>query len=416
MDKIYDSCCGLDVHQKLIVACFRHGGKKEIREFGTNNLQLNLLADWLIEGGCEMCAIESTGSYWKPVFNVFEERKLPIMVVNPYHMHNIPGHKTDVKDADWIGDLLMNGLLKPSFIPSKRQRELREMCMLRKSCTQERTRLINRLQKIMEGANIKLSGTITNVVGMSGRTFLGLLLQGIKIDESLYDKLLKEKKISKQLKASKKQIIEDLQGGFTSVQKAEVRIILQLIDAQTAAIDELTEEIKRTMTPEEHEVSKLLQTVYGIAEVAAQIIIAVIGIDMDKFQSPEKLAAWLGLCPADNTSAKKRKKNGSRQGNTLAKTTIITCAHSAIMKKNSYFYARFVRIKGRRGSKKAYVAVAHSMIIAIYYIIKNRVPFQDLGANYLNTFDREKRIKSLLKGLIKLGWAGEIPSTMAIAN
>ncbi len=213
MEKIYDKCCGIDVHKKLIVACFRKGNKQEVREFGATTRELLELADWLKDGGCEMAAMESTASYWKPLYNILESSDLNAIVVNARHMRAVPGRKTDVKDAEWIADLLMHGLLRASYIPDKDQRELRELVRYRKSLVRERNRELNRLQKMLEGANIKISGTITDINGKSARNILEYILSGESIDGSAeYDILYEKKVIAHNLKASKEQIIDDLNG------------------------------------------------------------------------------------------------------------------------------------------------------------------------------------------------------------
>ena len=218
MKKVYDKCCGVDVHKKIIVACFLNGKEKELRTFGTTTRELLEMADWLTAGCCEMVAMESTASYWKPLYNVLESSGLKAMVVNAHHMKAVPGRKTDVKDAEWIADLLQHGLLQASYIPSKDQRELRELVRYRKSLVEDRTRELNRLQKMLEGANIKLSGTVSNINGMSARNLLDFILGGGTMTAEKYDELFMAGKISPMLKAPKQQIIDDLNGMLTAIQ------------------------------------------------------------------------------------------------------------------------------------------------------------------------------------------------------
>ena len=310
MDKVYDKCCGIDVHKKLIVACFRKGSKQELRNFGATTRELLELANWLQNGGCEMVAMESTASYWKPLYNILESSELKAMVVNASHMKAVPGRKTDTKDAEWIAELLQHGLLKASYIPDKQQRELRELVRYRKSLVSERTRELNRLQKMLEGANIKLSGTVSDINCMSARNILEYLLTGEFFDEAKYDEMYKQKIIAHNLKASKEQIIDDLNGVMTPLQRRMMKELL-------SHLDEL----------------------------------------------------------------------------------------------NSYFYAQFMRISSHRGKKRAYVAVAHSMLIAIYHILKDGVVFKDLGADYYNQFNMERKINAYLKKLKALGW--EVPVVAA---
>ena len=373
MNKVYDSCCGIDVHKKLMVACFIRGRRQEVREFGATTRELLALVDWLLEGGCQMVAMESTGSYWKPLYNILESSGLEAMVVNAQHMKAVPGRKTDVRDSEWIADLLQHGLLTASFIPDRAQRELRELVGYRKSLVQDKNRELNRLQKMLEGANIKLSGTVSDINGKSARCILESLASGEAIDSAKYDELLAGKKISGRLKASKEQIM---------------RIILSQIDELEAHIRELDGRIDDHMKPDEKKAVDAIKDVTGLGVDSARIIISVIGTDMGRFPTDANIASWAGLCPGSNESAGKRRSGKTRKGNRLLRTTLITCAHSAANSKKSFFHAQFQRISAHRGSKRAYVAVAHSMLIAIYHILKDGVAFQDLGADYYNQFNK----------------------------
>ena len=404
MDKIYEKCCGIDVHKKLIVACFRCGKKQEVREFSAITRELLELADWLKEGGCEMVAMESTASYWKPLYNILESSGLSAMVVNARHMKAVPGRKTDVKDAEWIADLLQHGLLQPSYIPDKDQRELRELVRYRKSLVGERTRELNRLQKMLEGANIKLSGTVSDINGKSARSILEYILTGESIDSDKYDEMYEQKIIAHNLKATKEQIIDDLNGVMSPLQRRMMKELLVHLDELNIHIKNLDDEIDNFMKPEEKQASKVIQDVPGIGNTSAQAIISVIGVDMSRFPTDRHIASWAGLCPGDNESAKKRKSGKTRKGNALLRTTLINCAHTAVNNKKSYFYAQFKRISAHRGNKRAYVAVAHSILIAVYHILKDGVAFKDLGAEYYNQFNRERKINAYLKKLKALGW------------
>ena len=404
MDKIYDICCGIDVHKKLIVVCFKKGNKQEIREFGATTRELLELADWLKDSGCQIAAMESTGSYWKPLYNILEASELKAIVVNAQHMKTVPGRKTDVKDAEWIADLVQHGLLKASFIPNKDQRELRELVSYRKSLVGERTRELNRLQKMLEGANIKLSGTVKDINGVSARNILEFILTGEAFDEAKYDEMYKNKTISHNLKASKEQIIADLNGVMSPLQRRMMKELLAHLDELNLHIKNLDDEIDNFMKPDEKDASISLQSIPGIGSTSAQAVVSVIGTDMERFPNAAHLASWAGLCPGDNQSAAKRKSGKTRKGNSLLRTTLITCAHSAVLNKESYFYAQFMRISAHRGKKRAYVAVAHSMLIAIYHMLKYGVAFEDLGADYYNQFNKERKINAYLKKLKALGW------------
>ncbi len=407
MDKVYDKCCGIDVHKKLIVACFKCGNKQELREFGATTRELLELASWLNEGNCEMVAMESTASYWKPLYNILESSDLKAMVVNARHMKAVPGRKTDAKDAEWIADLLQHGLLQASYIPDKDQRELRELVRYRKSLVEERNRELNRLQKMLEGANIKLSGTVSDINGKSARSILEYLLTGQCIDSAKYDEMYEKKVIAHNLKASKEQIIDDLNGVMSSLQRKMMRVLLDHLDELNTHIRELDQDIDDFMKPEEKRASDAIQDITGIGTTSAQAIISVIGTDMDRFPDDAHISSWAGLCPGDNESAKKRKSGKTRKGNTLLRSTLVTCAHSAVRNKKSYFYAQFMRISAHRGKKRAYVAVAHSMLIAIYHVLKDGLVFKDLGAEYYNQFNKERKINAYLKKLKALGW--ELP-------
>ncbi|MGL5453347.1 MAG: IS110 family transposase [Enterobacterales bacterium] len=404
MEKVYDNCCGIDVHKKLIVACLLHGKKQEIREFGATTRELLELADWLKQGNCQMVAMESTASYWKPLYNILESCDLPAMVVNARHMKAVPGRKTDVKDAAWIADLLQHGLLQASFIPDKAQRELRELVRYRKSLVGEKTRELNRLQKMLEGANIKLSGTVSDINGKSARNILEYIVAGNTFDTVKFDEMFEKKQIAHNLKAPKDQIIDDLNGVMSPLQRRMMRELLGHLDELNIHIKNLDDEIDNFMKPEEKQASEAIQEVTGIGNTSAQAIISVIGTDMERFPSDRHISSWAGLCPGDNESAHKRRSGKTRKGNVLLRTTLIICAHAAVKNKKSYFHAQFMRISSHRGKKRAYVAVAHSMLIAIYHILKDGVKFVDLGAEYYNQFNKERKINAYLKKLKALGW------------
>ena len=408
MDKVYDICCGIDVHKKLIVACLRKGNKNVLREFGATTRELLTLADWLKESGCKMVAMESTASYWKPLYNILESSGLNAMVVNAHHMKAVPGRKTDVKDAEWIADLLQHGLLQASYIPDKDQRELRELVRYRKSLTGERSRELNRLQKMLEGANIKLSGTVRDINGKSARNLLEYILTGAPFDEANYDELYDQNVIAHNLKATKEQIIDDLNGVMSPLQRRMMKELLIHLDELNSHIKNLDDEIDNFMKPEEKKASETIQSIPGIGNTSAQAIISVIGTDMSRFPTDSHIASWAGLCPGDNESAKKRKSGKTQKGNALLRSTLVICAHSAVRNKQSYFYAQFMRISAHRGKKRAYVAVAHSMLIAIYHILEDGIVFKDLGADYYNQFNKERKINAYLKKLKALGWEAPV--------
>lgn len=296
--------------------------------------------------------MESTASYWKPLYNVFESCELKAMVVNARHMKAVPGRKTDTNDAEWIADLLQHGLLRSSYIPDKSQRELRELVSYRKSLVGEKNRELNRLQKMLEGGNIKLSGTVSDINGKSARNILNMLVSGKEITHENLPEL-----IVGNLKASPEQILDDLQGVLSPLQKKMLRVVLLHIDELNQHIASLDDEIDRNMQDQYRDAVDAVDAVTGIGPDSAKAILAVIGIDMSRFPSDAHLASWAGLCPGNNESAGKRRSGKTTKGNKLLKTTLVVCAHSAVKVKSSYFYAQFQRISARRGKKRAYVAV-----------------------------------------------------------
>ena len=404
MKKVYDNCWGIDVHKKLMVTCFIHGREQELREFGATTKELLELADWLHKGGCQMIAMESTASYWKPLYNILESTGLNAIVVNAQHMKAVPGRKTDAKDAEWIADLLQHGLLQASYIPDKAQRELRELVGYRKSLVADKSRELNRLQKMLEGANIKLSGSVAEINGMSSRKILEVILSGEKIDAEKLEQMKKDKLIAHNLKTPFSQLAQDLNGFITPVQYRMMRELLSHIDELDIHIQNLNNDINNHMRNEEKQAVEAIKTVTGIADTSAQAIIAVIGTDMGRFPTDGHISSWAGLCPGNNESAGKKHSGKTRKGNQLLRTTLVVCAHSAVKVKDSYFHAQFQRISVHRGKKRAYVAVAHSLLIAIYHVLKDGVEFKDLGAEYYNQFNKERKIKAYLKKLKALGW------------
>lgn len=360
MKKVYDNCCGIDVHKKIMVACFIHGKEQEIREFGATTRELLLLADWLSQGGCQMAAMESTASYWKPLYNVLETSGLNAIVVNAQHMKAVPGRKTDVKDSEWIADLLQHGLLQPSFIPNKAQRELRELVSYRKSLIKVKTAELNRLQKMLEGANIKLSGTIADIDGVSGRNLLNALLSDQKVDETKLDEMRRKKQIAPNLKASNEQLLEDLNGMLTPLQKKMMKELLSHLDELIRHIKNLDDDISENMNGEEKKATAVIQDIPGIAAIGAQQIISVIGTDMSRFPTDAHISSWAGLCPGNNESAKKRRSGRSRKGNAMLRTTLIPVHTQQSGTKIPFF---------TRNSKESAVTVAASVHMLQWLIL-----------------------------------------------
>ena len=404
MEVLYGTCCGVDVHKKLLVVCLRRGKKTEIRNFGTTTRELFTLAEWLKQSNCEMTAMESTASFWKPLYNVLEAYQLPAMVVNAQHMRAVPGRKTDVKDAEWIADLCQHGLLRASYIPDKGQRELRELIRYRKSLIEDHTREVNRLQKMLEGANIKLSSIINNINGTTGRNLIEKILSGEKIDGDVYDAMYATHAIAHNLKATKEELIAGLEGIVTDLQRRMMRELTLHLNELEAHIQHLDDEIDQFMTPDETAAASAIEEIPGIGHDSAQAIISVIGTDMSRFPSANHLSKWAGLCPGNNESAQKQKSGRTTKGNKVLRTTLVTCAHSAVKVKQSFFSAQFHRISARRGSKRAYVAVAHSILIAIYNVLSKGEVFRDLGSDYYDQFNKEHKANSMVRRLKELGY------------
>lgn len=402
MDVQYERCCGIDVHKRIIVACLKCGKKQEIRSFGTTSKEIRTLVRWLLDAKCQMAAMESTGSYWKPLYNIFELSHLEIMVVNARDMRNLPGRKTDVKDAEWIAELLQHGMLRASYIPKREQRELRELSRYRKSLIGERARELNRLQKMLEGGNIKLASIVSDINGKSSRNLLQKMLEK--------DTRLQREEVEASLHGTLRHRVEDIvqavDGFLTPLQKQLIRQVVAHIDDMTKRIGEMDTLVKQYMGEYEEAIEKL-DEIPGIGKQSAETILAETGLDMSRFPSEKHLSSWAGLSPGNNESAGKRHSGKTTKGNPTLKTTLIQCAKAAIKKTDSFLSAQYQRLVVRRGKHRATVAVAHTMLIAIYHMLKDGRLFIDLGAEYYNQFNRERKIKSYLAKLKKLGWTPE---------
>ncbi|NLB43085.1 MAG: IS110 family transposase [Clostridiales bacterium] len=402
MQTVYERCCGIDVHKKLIVACFRNGKKAELRKFDTLTCSIRELATWLLDNGCQMVAMESTGAYWKPIYNILELFNLDVIVVNAHHIKTVPGRKTDVKDAEWIAELLQHGLLRASYIPDRAQREMREIVRYRKSLVEERSRELNRLEKTLEGANIKLSSYVSNLTGVSSRKLLEQAMGGEVNEENIVDLM------HPAMKATREELLRALEGCFSTIQKQLVKAILDHIDDMTKRIQDLDDIIDNQMKGYEDAINKL-DEMPGIGKRSAEVIVAEIGIDMSRFPSAAHLASWAGLSPGNNESAGKRKSGKTTKGNKTLKSTLIQCAKAAQKNKDSFFHAQYQRIVVRRGANRATVAVAHSMLIAIYHVLNDNTHFEDLGSDYYTKFNTEAKARYYLKKLQELGVPVPVP-------
>ena len=393
----YERCAGIDVHKKLLVVCLRIGRKTESREYGTTTGEIREIVRWLKENGCQMIAMESTGSYWKPLYNIFEQETLPAMVVNAYHIKNVPGRKTDWNDAFWIAKCLAQGLLKASFVPNREQRELRDMTRFRKSQIEERSRNINRLQKFLEGANIKLGSWLSDVEGKSATQLLELIIG--KPDFTIDDV---KSRMHGKMKSSPEEIFAAVEGYITPTQRMFFAHVMNIIREQTRLIEATDEMIKSSLNDEQKEAVKALDAIPGIGVVSAEQIIAETGTDMSHFRNQHAFSNWIGVAPGNNESAGKRKSGKTTHGNKTLKSTLTQCAKSSVKNKRTFFSAQYARLVSHRGKNRATMAVAHSMAIAIYFVISGAA-FEDLGADYYHQFNREKKINSHIKQLAKLG-------------
>lgn len=398
MKALYERCCGIDVHKRIVVACLKCGKKQEIREFGTTTEELRSLTEWLSDSKCQMIAMESTGSYWKPLYNIFELSSLAAIVVNARDMRNVPGRKTDIKDAEWIADLLQHGLLRASYIPNREQRELRELSHYRKSLIEERARELNRLQKMLEGGNVKLASVVSDVNGRSARNLLKAMLEK--------DDPLTEERVSQLVHGSLRPkvdaITKAMNGFLTPMEKALIRKVVDHIDDMTKRIGEMDDMLRDYLQPYEEAIAKL-DEIPGIARRSAETILIETGLDMSRFPSARHISSWAGLAPGNNESAGKRRRSRTTHGNSTLKSALVQCAKVA-SKCKCYFRAQYQRIVIRRGANRATVAVAHSMLIAIYHMLKDNQSFRDLGEDFYLAVNRAKKINHYLKQLERLGW------------
>lgn len=395
----YERCAGIDVHKNLLVVCLRIGRKTESREYGTTTGEIREIVKWLKSNQCQMAAMESTGSYWKPLYNIFEQENLPAMIVNAYHIKNVPGRKTDWNDAFWIAKCLAQGLLKPSFVPAREQRELRDMTRFRKSQIEERSRNINRLQKFLEGANVKLGSWLSDIEGKSSTQLLELIIG--KEDFTVDDV---KARMHGKMKSTPEEIFAAIEGYITPTQRKFFAHVMNIIREQTRLIEITDQMIKESFSEEQKAAVEKLDEIPGIGVVSAEQIIAETGIDMSHFRNQHAFSNWIGVAPGNNESAGKRKSGKTTYGNKTLKSTLTQCAKSAVRNKKSFFSAQYSRLVTHRGKNRATMAVAHSMAIAIFFVLCG-ADFHDLGAEYYTQFNREKKVNSHLKQLSKLGIA-----------
>jgi transposase len=396
MDLLYLKCAGLDVHPRSVSACARlvvdGQATHEVRTFGTSTRELRVMADWLSNLGCTHVAMESTGVYWKPVWHVLEGR-FELVLANAMYIRNIPGRKSDVKDAVWIADLLAHGLLHGSFVPPENIQDLRDLTRTRKQLTREITRHTQRIQKTLEDANVKLTEVISSVLGTSGRAILRALIAGESDPGKLVD--LTEGR----LKAPREKLMDALQGRITEHHRFMLKLHLDQVENLERAVRELE---ARADQGSFRAATELLTTIPGVSHVTARVIVAEIGDDMRRFPTAGNLVSWAGLCPRLDESAGKQRSNRTRRGAPWLKTVLVQAARAAANKRDSYPRAQYLRLKARRGPNKAVLAVAATLLTAAYHMLKYGVEYRDLGPNH---FDRDKEVQAsrLIRRLKALG-------------
>lgn len=409
---IYKRCCGLDVHKKVIVACLlllESDGelRQEIRKFGTMTKDLLELLDWLQQAGCTHVAMESTGVYWKPIYNILEGH-LEVVVVNAQHLKGVPGRKTDVLDSEWLAECFQLGLLKASFIPPAPVRELRDLTRYRTSLIRERGRTANRLQKVLEDANIKLAGVVTDIQGVSAWAMLQAIVEGTTDPEALAD-------LAKGLLRKKReQLVAALSGRVKPHHRFLIAEHLSQIEYLEEAIQRISTEVAERLRPFELQV-KRLDSIPGISQQTAEVLLAEMGWDMSRFPTDKNLASWAGMCPGNNESAGKRRNGKTRKGSRWLRHALIEAAHGAARTKNKYLKTQYHRVAAHRGKKKALVAVGHSILIISYHLLTRGQEYTDLGANYFDERDRSAVQRRCVKRLEKLGYTVQLQQTAIAA-
>lgn len=398
---LYASCAGLDVHKKTVVACVLLTGakgvvSKQVRTFSTTTAGLQTLGDWLSSQGVTHVAMESTGVFWRPVYNLLEDR-FELMVVNAQHMKAVPGHKTDIKDSEWIADLHRHGLLKASFIPDKSLRELRDLTRLRKSLVYQRNQVSQRVQKVLETANIKFSSVASDVLGKSGRDMLEAMLEGESSADTLAD--LARGRLRAKLPALR----EALEGQVGATHRLELRHLLEQFDFLDAKITRLEGEIEVLLTPYEAQITLLLQ-LPGIGRISAAAILAEIGPDMSRFPSAKHLASWAGVAPGNKQSGGKRLKAATTRGNKHLRAALAEVVWVISHTKDNYLSAQYHRLARRIGKKRAVVALSHSVLTIIYHMLQANQDYHDLGPHYFETLDATRQRESAVRRLQALGY------------
>jgi transposase len=418
LQRVHACCCGIDVHKDTVVVCVRSTGPggevaNEVRTFATTTRGLLELGDWLASTAVTAVAMESTGVYWKPVWNLLEGRAnihgelITLMLVNARHVKNVPGRKTDVKDCQWLAHLLAAGLLSPSFVPDRPQRELRELTRQRVQLMQDKARVANRLQKVLEDANIKLASVASDVLGVSGRKMLHAMVEGKQTPEQMADLAVMK------LRDKIPQLTEALRGGVTAHHRFMLKSLLDQVEYLEKQVDAFDTQIEAVMSPLEKEMIERLDEIPGFDRRAAQIVLAEIGTDMSRFPTSGHLASWAGMCPGNNESAGKRRSGRMNDGSKWLKRILNQTGWSASRKKGSYFQAQHRRLTKRRGPKRATMAVGHSQLCVAYEMLKNNTRFADLGGNYFDTRNQDQIKNKMVARLEAMGYTVSLTSNAA---
>jgi len=400
MEILHPKCAGLDVHRDTVVACARIAAEgavvQDVRTFGATTKELMALSEWLTDHDVTHVAMEATGVYWQPVWHILEG-SFELVLANAMHIKNVPGRKTDVNDATWIADLLAHGLIRGSFVPPAPVQDLRMLTRTRKQLVRERASHVQRVDKILQDANLKLGSVLTDIMGQSGRAILDAIVQGETDPAKLV--LL----VTKRVKASRDKITEALRGKVTPNHRFLLKLHLGQADALQAAIEEIDREVGERLDPFRVSATRLTQ-IPGISDVVAAAIVSEIGVDMSRFKTSAHLISWAGLCPKNDESAGKRRSTRLRKGAPWLKTLLVQSAWCATRAKTTYLQAQFLRIKARRGPKKAIMAVAASILTASYHMLKNGVDYHDLGSNHFSGADKTKSVNRLLRKIENLGF------------
>jgi transposase len=397
MRVVHERCCGLDVHKRTVVACVLTPEGQQTRTFGTMTRDLITLSEWLHSLDVDQVAMESTGVFWQPIYNVLEDTGMNLLVANARHIKAVPGRKTDVKDAEWLADLLRHGLIRGSAIPNRARRELRELVRYRMSLGRQRAQVAHRIHKVLEGANVKLSSVVTDIMGVSGRAMLQALITGNDTPEMIAELArgaLRRKRI---------QLVAALEGVVGPSQRLLLASHLRNLDFLTEEIDRLSSEIEQQLSPS-HELLERLDTIPGVGERVAQAILAEIGSDISRFPTGSHLASWARLCPSNDESAGKRRSSHIGPGNPWLRATLVEAAWAATHATHTYLAAQYRRLAARRGHKRALIAVAHTILIIAYRIIRDGGTYEDLGSNYFDERDRQATLRRSVQRLERLGY------------